>query len=419
MRTPNNTVFNDNVQAEQDPNVPEKLSLWITRDQGKMERVLVPAQNEVTNADAFQWSEANTVQYQIFQRKKGIFAFMQKAPENLVEGPNKTELTEIEGSRKTAFVVINQKGESLDGLSAVTGQEVPDAEKIANNIFIIRGVKLVRDRTREQIAQIDIPLEGELLSPAAVRQRYDAGYERITQYVPSNIRRDQDPDMALLSDLKSFRKDAVRWAEMDGEAIRASEGGQMGMAWLIAIPSDHRVMNEQSELLSVPLHHAIHQLRIRPEDITEEWAGIGLLHELSHLRDFVLKIEPNNPNREQYISGEDRAYSAEICGADLLSEYRAAPAALRLFEELGIHTLEDFALNVQKYLPTIHVELDPYITTEKPKSEKEVGIRAAFWMFYSAKQFLKKTVQDPKEQSHLFRGFIEAVYEARGHLPKA
>jgi len=419
MQTPNNTVFHDNVQVEWDPSVPEKLSLWIQRDAGKMERVLVPAQNDVIRADAFQWSEANTMEYEIFQRRKGLLSFMQKIPEELVEGPNNTELVEILGSRNTAFVVINQKGDSIEGLSAVTGQDVQNAEKIANNIFIVRGVKLVRDRTREKIAEINVPLEGALLTPAKVRQRYDAGYERITQYVPSHIRRDQDPDMALLSDLKSFRKDAVRWAEMDGEAIRASEGGQMGMAWLIAIPSDHRVMNEQSELLSVPLHHAIHQLRIRPEDITEEWAGIGLLHELSHLRDFVLKIEPNNPNREQYISGEDRAYSAEICGADLLSEYRAAPAVLRLLDELNIRTLQDFALNVETYLPTIHKELDPYITAENPKSEKELGIRAAFWLFYSAKQFIKKVEADPKEQSRLFRGFIEAVYVSQGHLSPA
>lgn len=76
----------------------------------------------------------------------------------------------------------------------------------------------------------------------------------------------------------------------------------------------------------------VHALQIRPAEVTEVWAGLLLVHGLSHLQDVMRGALGPAPTRGQVLQGEVRAYSRMLAAADPVAGGRLRPAIESLID---------------------------------------------------------------------------------------
>jgi len=123
-------------------------------------------------------------------------------------------------------------------------------------------------------------------------------------------------------------------------------------------------------------------LQIQPAEVSEEWAGIFLLHELVHLFDRKNGIEPLHPDKQQYLAGEARAYEVELLAMNYASKEQYSKVMGEELARLGITSPEDiYEIYKSKQLEKLgatFMKLDQTIGSGKPKSEKEAGNRMGF-----------------------------------------
>lgn len=153
----------------------------------------------------------------------------------------------------------------------------------------------------------------------AVRLAYDRGFRQLADALPQQA---SDSPLVKVQQVKDFRQRWVRWAALDGRAYRALEGGYTNGAWLVVVPPGHDMLAQMVATLQVRLEvdPPLTVLLIRPELVSERWAGIFMVHELSHLRDRLYELEPLTPTREEFLQAEMRAYEVELLAASFLSQ---------------------------------------------------------------------------------------------------
>lgn len=257
---------------------------------------------------------------------------------------------------------------------------------LANALISCKEVDMNND-TNDKTAEPDIDLpdlieigeERVLLSPKEVRSTYNNGFDLITKGV--------DPsDKGDLAEIIKFKQRLTAWAEIRGYGeIFAMENGFTGNAWLGAISPDSPMADSPGSMVSVDNNPSVNLLRIKPEKITPEWAGIILVHELSHLRDRLLGLEPVfQPTRDEWLGGEVSAYSVEIDAINHFSKGYFKEVLLDLLLQLNSKTVED-VMNLQNSHENvwngIHYNLDQTIALIRPLSNAEAGVRHSLYEF--------------------------------------
>ena len=110
-----------------------------------------------------------------------------------------------------------------------------------------------------------------------------------------------------------------------------------------------------------------------------EGAGLFLTHELSHLADRVLKVEPPNPTRAQFLMGELRAYDLELMAADLVSAGRLRRGLDALLDDWQLESLERVTERCGRMEPRESASLNTAISGGDPQSAAEGRLRNGFF----------------------------------------
>lgn len=223
---------------------------------------------------------------------------------------------------------------------------------------------------------------------AVFRAQYENGFSLVMKSLPVD-----SPDETL-SKLKVFKEKYVRWARVGKEEYYPLESGFKNGAWMAIIPPNHVLAQKETNTLKVDAAPNMTVLRIRPDKVTEVWAGIFLIHELTHLADLVFKVEPPNPARDQFLVGEARAYTLESRAVNLMSRGN--------FERQLDVTLKAWKIATPKALVgklmTLSYEdiadLDGVIKSEIPKSNEEASLRLGFYAAALLVRYLDKTHAD-------------------------
>jgi hypothetical protein len=211
--------------------------------------------------------------------------------------------------------------------------------------------------------------------PQHFRAHYEAGFSRVMAFVPDIADR---PQYAPLVGIKHFKEDKVRWAKIEGDSFVALEPGSAKGGWIAVIPSGHEMLTTQENTYQIDENTSLNALRIKPEKISEFWAGVFLVHELSHLADRVFEVEPVNPTRKEYLLGEARAYNLEMMLADLVSK---GAYQKRLDTILGKWKPVSAKFLIEKMLSNDFPELrtlDTVVSKEKAESPVEYDLRSGF-----------------------------------------
>jgi len=225
-----------------------------------------------------------------------------------------------------------------------------------------------------------------------------------------------------LSALAEFWREQVGFASLRGDGIVSIDSyARVPKAWIVIIPPDHRLIQEQRETLNVNTAHGLNALYVKPFACTDEFNGIAMPHELIHLKDFATGKEPKHPSRAEYVDGEHRAFSGEIAAADLVThgnfsaaieEYiRHGHLTMNHMIELCLHP-EDSALDA------IVASIGAQTRLPQSRSFNEENMRASLYLFASGFAAAKRETRDAGNHAILQKKFIETVYQHRGVLPK-
>ncbi len=252
--------------------------------------------------------------------------------------------------------------------------------------FVMTGILLV---ALVASACVTAPPPGLGLPPATpdieqrVRDRYDQAFLALTQGLPQQT---AGTPLERLGIIAEFRRDWVRWAKLDGASYTALESARAGSAWMVVVPPGHPALDAMASTLEVRAESGgrLHILLIKPQMVSQTWAAIFLVHELSHLLDRVTGLEPSEPTREQFLLGELRAYETELVAADFVSQGRISAAIRTLTDRWPSAALEEIPGLVNRLGEGDWRNLDSAMGAVPPESEAERGLRGGFYLVAAA-----------------------------------
>jgi hypothetical protein len=255
-----------------------------------------------------------------------------------------------------------------------------------------------------------------------MRALLDRGFEKVFRGIPTDPNEGNSQSMRILSAIKAFRKQKVKWAELRGRKFYSLETGHKFDGWMVVLnPSNEQYHTKREPfVIDTSSPDGIIALLIKPCELTETWAGIFQAHELIHLHDLVLKLEPRKPNRKQYLNGEMKAYFVERVLADHITNGRYSKEVQAFIKRHNFKTFED----VQRYINTNKAlafrELDQIISNEPPKSHHELALRMGFHNIVVSMDVETKAVKERGEQPDLLEILAKVLntYSGGVHVPR-
>ncbi len=208
-----------------------------------------------------------------------------------------------------------------------------------------------------------------------IRVRYDSGLDGIAAALTSEP---ESPQLKPLRALIRFRGENVAWAVIDDGHYRADENGSSNDGWLAVIPAGSCTARTMPATMLLDPNPSIAVVQIRQEDVSELWAGVFLVHELSHLFDRIRKIEPPNPSRAQYLLGELRAYSLEVMAADLLSGGAIRRRLDEMLDTWGCKSVDEVAEQSLRLEGADAANLESALSGGESLSDAEARLRHGF-----------------------------------------
>lgn len=396
---------------------------WV--EQGKrIDRIL--AVGEAVEDGEISWTQARIQEFR-------------KVHRTLLQKLMKTEIDSID--HPSGFEVVQADSAKRTGHLFTVRQDGIDLQKEVGRRMPMSGAKILR------ISDLKIVVEGEGVPVAAnvidqsvtldalndtpqpvekMKGIYKGVLSSLGDIIAKNHKNLSAEDTKILYELDNFRKDRVKWATLTPESqMMADEPGKIGDAWIFVVPPGHSMMKTQQSTHAMNYDNAglNPYLSILPHDMTHRWAGLGAVHELSHLRDAVLGIEPSRGRtRDQYLEGEHRAYSVERALAFAYSEGRLQQALESIVREALNKGDAMSAINslVNERLPAISQSLNLCVEPQAARSKGELGVRQGLYAMLIGFEIARQvTGGEPVSTKSMEKGFIELMYEPTGHLPKA
>lgn len=437
------------VTTEHDPLSPKAEVYWIERPDG-FDRV--SANRESVEDGEASWRKARITSYKRLVRTLLQSMFGSQA-EGVLRHPEGFEV-EKAGPTREGFIVTSEAGKDIhDEVRRRLSDLVADITTLSASKVLIEGAEPAKMHQQETPATpvphaptVTAPIpfatgsnaDSVFVAPSnpsvvpvnaelSVKQT-EAIYRHAFEQLPHIVAKQSgvlDPRNAeLLLELDRFRKERVRWASvMHDGALMAQESGTIGNAWIYVVPPNHWLEKQQHATLSAHMDDAglNHVLSILSHDIHPTWAALAAAHELSHLRDGVLGIEPTKGRtRDQYLEGEHRAYSVERALALAMSGGRLQSA----LETIVTDTLRrpDPAIAINDLLNNrrlfIMQSLDPCLVPDAPRSPSEEGTRLGLYVMLLGFEFSGRFVRGGgMRRREAEKRFIESMYEPLGVLP--
>lgn len=253
------------------------------------------------------------------------------------------------------------------------------------------------------------------ISPEKIRSIYDRGFGLIMGSVPDQNDRF---NAEKLREIEKFRRSLVDWVEIRGDGYYPLKSGFRKPAYMAVIPPNHYLLDENGPLLQMDSAHGNNVLKIRPYNIAPEWAGIGLIHELSHLRDRALQLEAEHPSRREWLEGELESYELEIDGMNHFTKGRFKNALLAQIEQFNLESTDDVGFNQD--WDRILLNLDQATTGKPPLSMAEAGNRQALYMFALVFEIINSGDFENGEKRTLKIAAIEKIMKSgdgEKHIP--
>ena len=145
-----------------------------------------------------------------------------------------------------------------------------------------------------------------------VAARYDSAFASLV----SAARRDSTT-FGWLLELARLKSERIGWAVENKGQLRAVTTTRRA-AYLVVVPADDPAYVRMGSIMETDPDATLRATRVKADTIAGEWAAIFLAFELSHLRDDILGLLPQNAKPAQFAASSRRAYGAEYLAARAL-----------------------------------------------------------------------------------------------------
>jgi hypothetical protein len=199
--------------------------------------------------------------------------------------------------------------------------------------------------------------------------------------------------MLVFFELKNIWN-SLTWSEVkaDGNIISLSSG-TIGKGMLFVLSKEHSFLSKPGATLSTRKISGFNGVLVRPYDVSEEWAGSMMIHELIHLSHMMSGLTFSS-NEGEYL-----AYTEERKALDILTEKKLSIEQDKLIKEMKLNSyiqvIWHFNNNRIKFQEKL-MKMDRQISKEKPKSMSELEMRLGFYAVSISLGILEKGQIDKK-----------------------
>lgn len=225
----------------------------------------------------------------------------------------------------------------------------------------------------------------------------------------------RERERAQVDLILKFRKDWVNWARVEGDQVISAGIGKKGGAWAAIYPADHPFSKDSPNCLSISTNTSINLLRIVPCKVDTYWLSTFFVHELSHLRDRVLKIEKANAAHPEFLDGEVRAYDFERDAMNILSDGKWAISIDQILKSIPYRDIKDLVTQLQELpdplirtIVTVHSKVEAF----RPYASKyDYSLRLGSYQVALAFRAIRKLkIKEPEKRKLLHRSLDAFMY---------
>ena len=208
------------------------------------------------------------------------------------------------------------------------------------------------------------------------RARFDQAFVDLSARLPPEAAGKDHPLHALHA-LVQFRNRSVGWLRMVGDGY-VPLGAARPRSWMTVVPDGHPYRDEMYSVLQMTAEEEFYVVHIAEGEYDPTWAILFAVHEVTHLYDRDLGIQPLRPNRRQHLDAELRANRNEMAAAQLVSGGTFLPALDALLDEWEGASTADIDRLAQRLDAKAVARLSRPITRAPAASQDEDALRRGF-----------------------------------------
>lgn len=205
---------------------------------------------------------------------------------------------------------------------------------------------------------------------------YKDGIQKIMATLP-DVADENNPlfPLVIIRD-RVYSKMSWGYIDVNGSMIALEDGSRSG-SWVMFYKENHPALKQRNNTLSTMTQGSIVTVVVRPDLISERWAGIFMVHEMSHVleRMYKTKIQPHE--------SEYYAYTVEKIAYNYLSNGnldKVLDEFLHRNNILNHQALIELAKQPENFKNKIKYEIDQPLDEKNSMSLTENEMRSSFYL---------------------------------------
>lgn len=411
----------EGVERSVDPKIERKISFWRTNMAARTTQSIGLSPHAPTLMEGdLAFTKASMRDHEIvdqtmWQKFRGL------PPENTITGPAGLNVREITAGRREALLVwMKEAGVSIDdaithawpGQKATVSPLGPRAATVENLIPIRRTPIVFMD-------YVDDTGPRKALSPMETKKQFDEGMQRIFAgaekgFAKSDSSAEWTAALGQVERMRNFYAKDVGWGEERDGMIRSMESRGVPKSWCVALSPESPRCGPEGHILSVNKENGLLRLLIQPWQIDDRWAGLFMIHELTHMERMANGTYVKGGATE-YANEELIAYQTEYLTAMAMTEGKLERWLDAAIATHGVTGTDDIISRVP--MLTLSQDLDALSGCKPPKNPGDASLRGGFYTVAMALRLHEKLSRDPMERTEKNLTFIKRLYADL--LPKA
>ncbi len=207
-------------------------------------------------------------------------------------------------------------------------------------------------------------------------ETYRLGIMNVMEDVPENV--EQSNPLHILIKYKASVYKNLSWSYVrrDNAIISLTEG-KVSDYWVSFLDLNHPALEARGPTLRSMKNNDLVVTVIRPDKISTKWAGVFLVHEFAHLKEYT---------EHGYLNSEDsefKAYSLEKIAVNHITRNRFDEVLKHIIDRhkiIGGSQIVEMNKNDRKRLQSLFFEIDEILGEEKGRSIAEMEMRYGFYL---------------------------------------
>lgn len=236
-------------------------------------------------------------------------------------------------------------------------------------------------------------------------ETYRSGIMNIMEDVPENV--GQSDPVYVLSQYKASVYKNLAWGYVRKDrAVIALTQGMVPGYWVTFVELNHPALETRGPTLNSMKNNDFVVTVIRPDKISVRWAGVFLVHEFAHLKEYM---EYGYLNSEE---SEFKAYTLEKIAVNHITSNRFDEILKLIIDKHKIidgSQLVEMHKNDRKRIQSLFFEIDEILGEESGRSIAEIEMRYGFYLMSLILRLSEMNNDNPEITSRKVKMVLDKV----------